>query len=149
MDAVNGIELTEVGALSHILRDLSEAYATLAFIASFDAPQAHKQILESSTAARAPDMMTTVPQQKRIMYTVLANMTMCKLTELFMQLKENDKNFKDGTVGMLRHTLSRSNLRMDVRHPQRLGRTLGRLLRRPSSRSSRRLGHRLTPLVLV
>jgi len=37
VDTANGIELTEPGAPSHILRVLSE-YATLAFIASFDGP---------------------------------------------------------------------------------------------------------------
>jgi len=45
MDITNGIELTEVGALPYILRDLSE-HTTLGFTASFDVSQTHKQSVE-------------------------------------------------------------------------------------------------------
>jgi len=69
--------------------------STLAFIASFDAPQAHKQNPEPSVAARARDAMTTAPQRKRIMYMlVLAKMTMPKLAKLVMRFNENDEIFK-------------------------------------------------------
>lgn len=101
MDTVDGIELTEVGASSYILRDLSE-YATLAFIASFDVPQAPKlQSAEPSTAAaQAPATTTTTtpPQQKRITYIALAKMCMPRLAELFSRFKGQDEIFADGTV---------------------------------------------------
>jgi len=42
MDIANRIELTKVSALPYILRDLSE-HTTLAFTASFDVSQTHKQ----------------------------------------------------------------------------------------------------------
>jgi hypothetical protein len=93
---VNGIELTEPGAPSHILRDLSE-YATLAFIASFDVPQVHGQSSKPFTAVQAPASMT--PQHKRITYIALAKICMPKLAELFLQFKEKDEVFVDGTVG--------------------------------------------------
>jgi hypothetical protein len=93
MDAVNGIELTESGTPSHILRDLSE-YATLAFIASFDVPQA-----EPSMATQASDSTTTnAPQRKRITYIALAKMCMPKLSELFLRFKDKEEMFVDGTV---------------------------------------------------
>ena len=97
MDTVNGIELTEAGAPSHILRDLSE-YTTLAFIASFDVPQTHKHSAEPSIAAQASDSMTTVPQRKRVTYIALAKMCMPKLAELFLRFKDKDEIFVDGTV---------------------------------------------------
>ena len=74
MDTVNGIELAEAGAPSLILRDLSE-YATLAFIASFDVPQAHKHSAEPSIATQASDSTTTVPQRKRITYIAKVSTT--------------------------------------------------------------------------
>jgi len=46
VDIANGIELTEVGASPYILRNLSE-HTTLAFTASFDVSQTHKQSVES------------------------------------------------------------------------------------------------------
>jgi hypothetical protein len=96
MDTVNGIELTEPGAPSHILRDMSE-YATLAFIASFDVPQVHRQgTKQPSMTVQAP--ATTMPQYKRITYIALAKMCMPKLAELFLQFKEKDEVFVDGTV---------------------------------------------------
>jgi hypothetical protein len=97
MDAVNGIELTEAGVPSYILRDLSE-YATLAFIASFDVPQARsQQSAEPSTAAQAPST-TTAPARKRITYIALAKMCMPKLAELFLRFREKDEIFVDGSV---------------------------------------------------
>jgi hypothetical protein len=96
MDTVNGIELTEPGAPSHILRDMSE-YTTLAFIASFDVPQVHRQgAMQPSMTVQAP--ATTMPQHKRITYIALAKMCMPRLAELFLQFKENDEVFVDGTV---------------------------------------------------
>jgi hypothetical protein len=96
MDTVDGIELTEVGASSYILRDLSE-YATLAFIASFDVPQAPKpQSAEPSASTQAP--ATTPPQRKRITYIALAKMCMPRLAELFSRFKGEDGMFADGTV---------------------------------------------------
>jgi hypothetical protein len=71
MDTVNGIELTEPGAPSHILRDLTE-YATLASITSFDVPQAHGQRAKPFTAVRGQ-----------------ASMCMPKLVVLFLQIKLN------------------------------------------------------------
>jgi hypothetical protein len=100
MDAVNGIELSEAGAPSCILRDLSE-YATLAFIASFDVPQARKQSVDPSATSQSPATMTTMttpPQQKRITYIALAKMCMPKLAELFLQFKDKDEMFLDGSV---------------------------------------------------
>jgi hypothetical protein len=96
MDAVNGIELTEAGAPSYILRDLSE-YATLAFIASFDVPRARRQSVEPSMAAQVP-ATTTPPQQKRITYIALAKMCMPKLAELFLRFKDKGEVFVDGSV---------------------------------------------------
>ena len=95
MDTVNGIELTEAGATSYILGDLSE-YATLAFIASFDVPQVPKQDAKPSTTAPAP--VTTPSRQKRITYIALAKMCMPRLAELFLRFKERDEIFVDGTV---------------------------------------------------
>ena len=95
MDTVNGIELTEPGAPSHILRDLSE-YTTLAFIASFDVPQVHRQSAKPSMAVQAP--LTTPSQHKRITYIALAKLCMPKLAELFLQFKEKDEVFVEGTV---------------------------------------------------
>jgi len=95
MDTVTGIELTEAGAASYILGDLSE-YATLAFIASFDVPQVPKQDTKPSTAASAP--VTTPPRRKRITYIALTKMCMPRLAELFLRFKERDEIFVDGTV---------------------------------------------------
>ncbi|KAH9955055.1 hypothetical protein BC827DRAFT_1262095 [Russula dissimulans] len=95
MDTVNSIELTEAGATSYILGDLSE-YATLAFIPSFDVPRMPKQDAKPSTTAPAP--VTTPPRQKRITYIALAKMCMPKLAELFLRFKERDEIFVDGTV---------------------------------------------------
>jgi hypothetical protein len=65
--------------LSHILRDLSE-YATLAFIASFNAPQTLKQDLKpSSTPAQKLHMITAVLQQKQIMSIVFLRMFIPKV----------------------------------------------------------------------
>ena len=97
MDTVNGIELTEAGTPSHILRDLSE-YATLAFIASFDVPQAHKHDAEPSIATQASDSITTAPQRKRITYIALAKMCMPKLAELFLRFKDKDEIFVNESV---------------------------------------------------
>jgi hypothetical protein len=97
MDAVNGIELSEAGAPSYILRDLSE-YATLAFIASFDVPQARKQSVDPSATSQAPATTTTPPQQKRITYIALTKVCMPKLAELFLQFKDKDEIFLDGSV---------------------------------------------------
>jgi hypothetical protein len=94
VDTVNGIELTEAGAASLILRDLSE-YATLAFIASFDVPEVHKPSAKLSAGASAPAAM--LPQQKRITYIALAKMCMPKLAELFLQFKK-DEIFVDETI---------------------------------------------------
>ena len=95
MDTVDGIELTEPGAPSHILRDLSE-YATLAFIASFDVPQTHRQSAKLAAAVQASG--TAPPLHKRITYIALAKMCMPKMAELFLLFKENDEVFVDGTV---------------------------------------------------
>ena len=97
MDTVNGIELTEAGTPSHILRDLSE-YATLTFIASFDIPQAHKHDAEPCIATQASGSRTTAPQRKRITYIALAKMCRPKLAELFLRFKDKDEVFVDGTV---------------------------------------------------
>lgn len=95
MDTVDSIELTEPGAPSHILRDLSE-YATLAFIASFDVPQTHRQSAKLAAVVQAPG--TAPPLHKRITYIALAKMCMPKMAELFLQFKEKDEVFVDGTV---------------------------------------------------
>jgi hypothetical protein len=71
-------------------------YATLAFIASFDVPQAHGQSAKPFSAFSAPASMT--PQHKRITYIALAKMCMPKLAELFLRFKERDEVFVDGTV---------------------------------------------------
>ena len=97
MNTVGGIELTEAGAPSLILRDLSE-YTTLAFIASFDVPQAHKHSAEPSVATQASDPATTAPQRKRITYIALAKICMPKLAELFLGFKGKDEIFADGAV---------------------------------------------------
>ncbi|KAI9452204.1 hypothetical protein F5148DRAFT_1237059 [Russula earlei] len=95
MDTINGIELTEAGVSSYILRDLSE-YTTLAFIASFDAPQVHGHDAKPSTTVQLP--VTKPPQRKRITYIALAKMCMSRLAELFLQFKEKEEIFVDGTV---------------------------------------------------
>ena len=95
MDTVNSIDLTEAGAPSLILRDLS-AYATLAFIAAFDVPEVQKPSAKLSAGAPAP--RTTPPQQKRITYIALAKTCMPKLAELFLQFKEKDEIFVDETI---------------------------------------------------
>jgi hypothetical protein len=103
VDTVNGIELTEVGAPSLILRDLSE-YATLAFIASFDVPRAQSLGSISSATAQAPlpaTAATTSPPRKRITYIALTKMCMPRLADLFLQFKEKDEIFVDGTVEAL------------------------------------------------
>ena len=93
MEAVGGIELTETGTPSHILRDLSE-YATLAFIASFDVPEVpkHEAKLAATTSPSAQQ------QQKRITYIALAKICMPKLAELFLQFKDKDEVFVDEIV---------------------------------------------------
>jgi len=93
MDTVNGFELTEAGTPSHILRDLSE-YATLAFMASFVVPQAHKHDVEPSIATQASDSMTTAPQRKRITCIALAKMCMPKLAELFLEIQGQGRDFR-------------------------------------------------------
>ena len=90
MDAVGGIELTETGTPSYILRDLSE-YATLAFIASFDVPESARQ--ETTKIAS-----TTSQPQKRITYIALAKICMPKLADLFLQFKDKDEVFVDEIV---------------------------------------------------
>ena len=90
MDAVGGIELTETGTPSYILRDLSE-YATLAFIASFDAPN-------YGTKFSASTSPPTSQQQKRVTYIALAKMCMPKLADLFLQFKDKDEVFVDESV---------------------------------------------------
>ena len=89
MDAVGGIELAETGTPSYIIRDLSE-YATLAFIASFDVPEAAKH--ETKLAS------TTSQPQKRITYIALAKICMPKLADLFLQFKDKDEVFVDEIV---------------------------------------------------
>ena len=95
MDTVNSIELTETGAPSHILGDLSE-YATLAFIASFDVPQTHREGAKLSATLQLPG--TVLPQHKQITYIALAKMCIPRIAELFLQFKEKDEVFVDGTV---------------------------------------------------
>jgi hypothetical protein len=89
MDAVGGIELTETGTPSYILRDLSE-YATLAFIASFDVPEVPKHGTTTSPS--------TSQQQKRITYIALAKICMPKLADLFLRFKDKDEVFVDEIV---------------------------------------------------
>ncbi|KAH9018228.1 hypothetical protein EDB83DRAFT_2528502 [Lactarius deliciosus] len=93
MDAVGGIELTETGTPSYILRDLSE-YATLAFIASFDVPEVPKHGTKLAATASPP----TSQQQKRITYIALAKICMPKLADLFLQFKDEDEVFVDEIV---------------------------------------------------
>ncbi|KAI9435094.1 hypothetical protein H4582DRAFT_1817945 [Lactarius indigo] len=99
MDAVGGIELTETGTPSYILRDLSE-YATLAFIASFDVPEVPKhgtKLVATATTATSPPT-SQQQQQKRITYIALAKMCMPKLADLFLQFKDKDEVFVDEIV---------------------------------------------------
>ncbi|KAH9049815.1 hypothetical protein EDB83DRAFT_2543167 [Lactarius deliciosus] len=93
MDAVGGIELTETGTPSYILRDLSE-YATLAFIASFDVPEVPKHGTKLAATTSPP----TSQQQKRITYIALAKICMPKLADLFLQFKDKDEVFVDEIV---------------------------------------------------
>jgi hypothetical protein len=119
MDTVNGIELTEPGAPSHILRDLSE-YTTLAFIASFDVPQVHRQ---GAMAVQAP--LTTPSQHKRITYIALAKMCMPRLAELFLQFKEKDEVFVEGTVeAVLSAYAVPIKLKYDCPPPSKFGKDL-------------------------
>jgi hypothetical protein len=122
MDTVNGIELTEPGAPSHILRDLSE-YSTLAFIASFDVPQVHRQGAKPSTVVQAP--LTTPSQHKRITYIALAKMCMPRLAELFLQFKEKDEVFVEGTVeAVLSAYAVPIKLKYDCPPPSKFGKDL-------------------------
>ncbi|KAH9169937.1 hypothetical protein EDB89DRAFT_1853941 [Lactarius sanguifluus] len=93
MDAVGGIELTETGTPSYILRDLSE-YATLAFIASFDVPEVPKHGTKLAATTSPP----TSQQQRRITYIALAKICMPKLADLFLQFKDEDEVFVDEIV---------------------------------------------------
>ncbi|KAH9013194.1 hypothetical protein EDB84DRAFT_1533406 [Lactarius hengduanensis] len=93
MDAVGGIELTETGTPSYILRDLSE-YATLAFIASFDVPEVPKHGTKLAATTSPP----TSQQQKRITYIALAKVCMPKLADLFLRFKDKDEVFVDEIV---------------------------------------------------
>ena len=95
MDAVGGIELTETGTPSYILRDLSE-YATLAFIASFDVPEAPKYGTKLASTTSPPSQQQQ--QQKRITYIALAKICMPKLADLFLQFKDKDEIFVDEIV---------------------------------------------------
>jgi hypothetical protein len=58
----------------------------------------HRHILrEPFAVVQAPASMT--PQHKETTYIALAKMCMPKLAELFLQFKEEDEVFADGTVG--------------------------------------------------
>ena len=123
MDTVNGIELMEAGVPSYILRDLSE-YATLAFIASFDVPQARsQQSAEPSTTGQAPTTTTAPsPPRKRITYIALAKMCMPKLAELFLRFRENDEIFVDGSVeAVLSAYAVPIKLKYDCPFPSKIG----------------------------
>ena len=122
MDTVNSVELTEAGTPSLVLRDLSE-YATLAFIASFDVPEAQARNAKLPAGASVP--VTTPPQQKRITYVALAKMCMPKLAELFLQLKEKDEVFVDETIeAILSAYAIPIKLKYDCPPPSKFGKDL-------------------------
>ena len=122
MDTVNSVELTEAGTPSLVLRDLSE-YATLAFIASFDVPEAQARNAKLPAGASVP--VTTPPQQKRIAYVALAKMCMPKLAELFLQLKEKDEVFVDETIeAILSAYAIPIKLKYDCPPPSKFGKDL-------------------------
>ena len=88
LEAIDGIDLSGPGVPSLILRDLSE-YSTLAFLAAFDAPDSTPQT-SSGKQNRPP--------QRRVTYIALSKKTMPQLVDLFLQFKDDDSVYNDGTV---------------------------------------------------
>ncbi|KAI0262502.1 hypothetical protein BGY98DRAFT_929066, partial [Russula aff. rugulosa BPL654] len=79
VDTAKGIELTELGAPSHILSEFSESRIHLILRCSTNTQTKRKPL----TGVRELASMT--PQHKRITYIALAKMCMPKLAELFLQ----------------------------------------------------------------
>ena len=87
MQAIDGIDLSSLGAPSLVLRDLSE-YATLPFLASFDIPS------RVSTSAMTPSKSAV----GRVTYIALSKKIMPVLVELFLRFKKQAAIYIDGTV---------------------------------------------------
>ncbi|TBU23332.1 hypothetical protein BD311DRAFT_674190 [Dichomitus squalens] len=93
MEAVDSIELTAHGVISLVLRDLSE-YATLPFVAAFDAQTAPHNV--SGSVTKLP--RTAV---NRVTYIALSKKTMPLLVDLFLRFKGDAAIYADGTVEAL------------------------------------------------
>ena len=78
-EVIQDIDMESSGVPSLILRDFSE-YATLPFMAAFDAPPS-----------------TTRPQ-KRVSYIALSKKAMPQLVDLFLKFKENPEIYVNGTL---------------------------------------------------
>ncbi|KAI0048499.1 hypothetical protein FA95DRAFT_1517415 [Auriscalpium vulgare] len=104
LETVSSIDLSAPGVPSTILRDLSE-YATLPFIAAFDAPD------PNAPPAPAPSMLavqisparmsTASSKQKRVTYMALSKKTMPMLVELFLRFKDKEEIYVDETLEAL------------------------------------------------
>ncbi|KAG5638067.1 hypothetical protein H0H81_002035 [Sphagnurus paluster] len=81
MDTIEGVDLSVAGSPSLVLRDLSE-YATLPFLAAFDAPPLPK----------------TQTPPKRITYIAISKKTLPMLVDLFLRFKESAEIYTDGTL---------------------------------------------------
>ncbi|KAJ7659408.1 guanine nucleotide exchange factor in Golgi transport N-terminal-domain-containing protein [Mycena rosella] len=81
IETIVGIDLSAPGSPSLVMRDLSE-FATLPFLAAFDVP---------------PNPKTQTPQ-KRITYIALAKKIMPMLVDLFLQFKDREEIYVDGTI---------------------------------------------------
>lgn len=86
MAAVSTIKLDARGSASLIIRDLSE-FATLAYVASFDAPP---ESTSTSSSAKLPP--------KRITYIALTKKTIPLLVELYQKFKDDILIYVDGTL---------------------------------------------------
>ncbi|KIY67422.1 hypothetical protein CYLTODRAFT_422528 [Cylindrobasidium torrendii FP15055 ss-10] len=84
LETVNSIDLSVPSAPSLVIRDLAE-YATLAFLASFDAPE-------------APTRASSSAPKKRITYIALTKKIMPALVELLIEYRLSRALYVDGTL---------------------------------------------------
>lgn len=144
VDTVLGFDLQSAGLPSLVLTDLSE-FATLAFLAAFDVPDANPAV----DSRRPP---------RRVTYIALAKKVMPVLVEIYSRFKTTVEVYEDGTVDSIlsvsrlvtfanhislttgsRHIRSPSSSSMTVLRPPSLATTprYGRRRRRVCCRSSK------------
>ncbi|THH26880.1 hypothetical protein EUX98_g7308 [Antrodiella citrinella] len=119
MEAIDGIDLSGEGVPSLVLRDLSE-YATLAFVASFDAPDDSGVALQSTAVPSANGR-----PPRRVTYIGISKKTMPLLVNLFLKFKDAAAIFIDGTVETICSAYSVPiKLKYDCPAPSKFGKDL-------------------------